>query len=359
MSNNQYREELIATAKALATPGKGILAADESTGTIGKRFDMINVENNVDNRQKYRQLLFRTEGLEEFISGTILYDETIRQSDDDGVSFPDVLRNKGIVVGIKVDKGAKPLLGTDGETFTQGLDGLGDRCKEYYDLGARFAKWRAILRIGPNEPSNISIIENCNGLARYAAICQENGLVPIVEPEVLMDGEHDLEVCIKTTQRVLAYQFYALQQANILLEGTILKCNMVCPGKDCQKSYTPQDIGQATVVVLQRTLPVAVPGVNFLSGGLSEEQASQYLNAMNQYAKETNSIKPWNLSFSFGRALQQSCLKAWLGKDENIVVAQEALLERAKANSEANLGVYQGSNNENANESLFVSNYTY
>jgi len=350
----QYREELIATANAIATAGKGILAADESTGTIGKRFDNINVENNETNRRAYRQLLFTTENLEKYISGAILYEETLYQSSDDNTPFVDILKKKGIMIGIKVDKGVKSLRGTNGETFTQGFDDLGERCAKYYQQGARFAKWRAVLKIGDGCPSDISVKENANGLARYAAICQDNGLVPIVEPEILMDGDHTIDVTVKVTEHVLAEVYKALHDANVLLEGTLLKPNMVVQGSSCKAETSPEQVGHATVTVLSRTVPPAVPGINFLSGGLSEENASLNLNAMNK----TNLKKPWTLSFSYGRALQASCLKAWVGKEENIPAAQAALLERAKANGEASLGTYKGSATA-SNDSLFVSNYTY
>jgi len=352
--SDKYREELIANANAIAAPGKGILAADESTGTIGKRFEDINVENTEENRQAYRQLLFSSEGLEEYISGVIMYEETLYQKADDGTSFVDVLRNKGIICGIKVDKGVKVLRGTDGETYTQGFDDLDTRCAQYYKQGARFAKWRAVLKIGGGCPSLISIKENANGLARYAAICQDNGLVPIVEPEILMDGEHTLDVTVKWTELVVGECYQALRQANVLLEGTLLKPNMVVPGSGCATKYSPEQIGHATVTALQRSVPVAVPGITFLSGGLSEENASLNLNAMNN----NNMKRPWALTFSFGRALQASCLKAWQGKKENIPAAQKALLERAKANSEASLGKYGGTEGA-SKESLFVSNYSY
>jgi len=349
-----YRDELIATAKTIGTPGKGILAADESTGTIGKRFDNISVENTEANRRAYRDLLFTTEGLEQYISGVIMYEETLSQSTTEGKSFVDVLQSKGIVVGIKVDLGVKTLRGTDGETMTQGFDNLDARCAKYYQQGARFAKWRAVLKIGNGCPSNISVKENANGLARYAAICQDNGLVPIVEPEVLMDGDHTIEETVRVTEHVLAEVYKALHDANVLLEGSILKTNLVCPGSSCPTQVSPEQVGHATVTVLQRTLPCAVPTVNFLSGGLSEESASVYLNAMNALKLQ----KPWNLSFSYGRALQATCLKVWGGKAENVAAAQEALLVRSKANSEASLGVYQGDSNAST-ESLFVSNYVY
>jgi len=355
MADNKYRDELIATANAIATRGKGILAADESTATIGKRFVEINVDNTVENRQQYRQLLVTTKGLEEYISGVILYEETLDQSTDDGVKFTDILKEKGIAIGIKVDKGVKALLGTDGETYTQGFDDLDVRCAEYYKKGARFAKWRAVLKIGNGCPSAISVKENANGLARYAAICQQNGLVPIVEPEILMDGTHDLSVAVKVTEHVLVECYKALHDANVLLEGTLLKPNMVCPGSQCPTSYTTADIGFATAIVLQRTVPCAVPSINFLSGGLSEEGASLNLNAINV---ANNRKGPWNISFSYGRALQASCLKAWSGSKDNVAKAQEVLLERAKANSLASTGKYEGSDNA-SKDSLFVSNYSY
>jgi len=355
MSDLKYRDELIATANAIASRGKGILAADESTGTIGNRFKEINVENVLENRQQYRQLLVTTEGLEQYISGMILFEETLTQLHEDGTPFADILRKKGIIIGIKVDKGIKPILGTDGETYTQGFDDLDVRCAKYYQQGARFAKWRAVLKIGNGCPSNISVKENANGLARYAAICQQNGLVPIVEPEILMDGPHDLSVAVRVTEHVLAEVYKALHDANILLEGTLLKPNMVCPGTSCAQSYTPADIGYATAIVLQRTVPCAVPSINFLSGGLSEEGASINLNAINIANKGKG---PWAISFSYGRALQASCLKVWQGKRENVSAAQATLLERAKANSLASVGKYEGSENA-SNESLFVSNYVY
>jgi len=351
-----YREELIATARALAAPGKGILAADESTGTIGKRFEPVGVENNEANRRAYRELLFTTEGVEQYISGVIMYDETIHQATEDGVPFVDVLKKKGIVTGIKVDKGVKNLRGTDEETYTQGFDDLDVRCQKYYKLGARFAKWRAVLKISDTGcPSELSIEENTRGLARYAAICQDNGLVPIVEPEILMDGKHSLATAAKVTQRVLAATYKALHDAHVLLEGTLLKPNMVLNGLSNEPA-PPVEVGRATVTVLLRTVPPAVPGINFLSGGQSEEEASVNLNAINAVPIP----KPWNLSFSYGRALQASCIKTWRGKPENVPKAQAVLLERARANGEAALGKYKGgAGGDLASESLFVSNYVY
>ena len=268
----------------------------------------------------------------------------------------EVLREGGVLPGIKVDKGTVELPGTNGETTTQGLDGLGQRCQKYYEAGARFAKWRAVLKIGPNEPSELAIHENAYGLARYAAICQESGLVPIVEPEILVDGPHDIKKCAEVTERVLAACYKALNDHHVLLEGTLLKPNMVTPGSDSPK--VPHEvIAEYTVRALQRTMPAAVPAVVFLSGGQSEEEATLNLNAMNKLKVK----KPWSLSFSFGRALQQSTLKAWAGKDENIPKAQAALLTRCKANSEATLGIYKGDATlgEGASESLHVKDYKY
>ncbi|CAB4317624.1 unnamed protein product [Prunus armeniaca] len=352
----KYHDELIANATYIGTPGKGILAADESTGTIGKRLSSINVENTETNRRALRELLFTTPGALQYLSGVILFEETLYQKTAAGKPFVDVLNEGGVLPGIKVDKGTVELAGTNGETTTQGLDGLGERCKKYYEAGARFAKWRAVLKIGPNEPSQLSINENANGLARYAIICQENGLVPIVEPEILVDGSHDIHKCAEVTERVLAACYKALNDHHVLLEGTLLKPNMVTPGSDSPK-VAPEVIAEHTVRTLQRTMPVAVPAVVFLSGGQSEEEATVNLNAMNKLKGK----KPWTLSFSFGRALQQSTLKAWAGKEENIKAAQESFLTRAKANSEATLGTYKGDAKlgEGAAESLHVKDYKY
>eukprot|EP00163_Fabomonas_tropica_P025648 TRINITY_DN447_c0_g1_i2.p2 TRINITY_DN447_c0_g1~~TRINITY_DN447_c0_g1_i2.p2 ORF type:complete len:284 (+),score=90.79 TRINITY_DN447_c0_g1_i2:93-944(+) len=256
-----YTEELMATAAAIAARGKGILAADESTGTIGKRFAPINVPNEEPNRRKYRDLLFATEGLEQYISGVILFDETIRQSDSNGTPFPEVLKKKGIIPGIKVDKGIAPLAGTNGESSCQGIDGLGARCAEYYKLGARFAKWRAVLKIDAGCPSELAIQQNAHGLARYASICQQNGLVPIVEPEVLMDGSHDIKKCAYECERVLAGVYKALNDHHVLLEGTLLKPNMILPGADCPTKASPQEVAFYTTRTLQRGVPSAVPGI--------------------------------------------------------------------------------------------------
>ncbi|KAL6141811.1 hypothetical protein ACLB2K_060097 [Fragaria x ananassa] len=350
----KYHDELIKNAAYIGTPGKGILAADESTGTIGKRFDSIKVENVEENRRALRELLFTAPGVLQYLSGVILFEETLYQKTAEGKPFVEVLKEGGVLPGIKVDKGVVELAGTNGETTTQGLDGLGARCAKYYEAGARFAKWRAVLKIGPNEPSQLSINENANGLARYAIICQENGLVPIVEPEILVDGPHSIDKCADVTERVLAACYKALNDHHVLLEGTLLKPNMVTPGSEAKKA-SPEVIAEYTVRALQRTTPAAVPAVVFLSGGQSEEEATLNLNAMNQLKGK----KPWTLSFSFGRALQASTLKAWSGKKENVKAAQEALLTRAKANSEATLGTYQGDAKlgEGAAESLHVKDY--
>ncbi|KMZ58915.1 Fructose-bisphosphate aldolase [Zostera marina] len=352
----KYADELIANAASIGTPGKGILAADESTGTIGKRLASINVENTESNRQALRELLFCTPGALMCISGVILYEETLYQSTAAGKPFVDVLNEAGVLPGIKVDQGVVELSGTNGETTTQGLDNLGKRCKKYYDAGARFAKWRAVLKIGPTEPSQLSIQENANGLARYAIICQENGLVPIVEPEILVDGPHDIERCADVSERVLAACYKALNDHHVLLEGTLLKPNMVTPGSDAKK-VAPDVIAVYTVRTLQRTVPPAVPAVVFLSGGQSEEEATRNLNAMNQLKGK----KPWALSFSFGRALQASTLKTWGGKVENKEKAQAAFLARCKANSEATLGTYKGdaAQADGVSESLHVKDYKF
>lgn len=349
--------ELASIANRIVAGGRGILAADESTGTIGKRFSSINVENTEENRRVYRQLLFNgTEDLSKHISGVILFEETLYQKCDDGTPFVELLKKRGIVPGIKVDAGTVPLAGTSEETTTQGLDGLAARCKKYKADGADFAKWRCTLRIGANQPSQLSMIENANVLARYASICQQNGLVPIVEPEILPDGDHDLETCQLATEKVLAAVYKALSDHHIFLEGTLLKPNMVTAGQACTKTYTHEQNALATVTALRRTVPAAVPGVVFLSGGQSEEDASLNLNAINQVPGP----KPWALSFSYGRALQQSVLKAWGGKPENIPAAQAELIKRASCNSAAAQGKYKGGETgKSGNESLFVANHTY
>jgi len=353
----EKEDELRKIAQAIVAKGKGILAADESTGTIGKRLDQIKVENTEENRRLYRQLLF-TSGSEmaSAISGVILFHETLFQKTVDGIPFVKVLTDNGIIPGIKVDKGTVNLAGTLDESTTQGLDGLAERCAEYKKQGCGFAKWRCVLKIGPHTPSYLSMLENANVLARYAMICQQNGLVPIVEPEVLPDGDHDLETAQKVTEQVLAFVYKALADHHIFLEGTLLKPNMVTAGQSCTKKYTPEQVAVATVTALRRTVPAAVPGITFLSGGQSEEEASVHLNAINQ----APGVKPWALSFSFGRALQASVLKSWKGQSENVKAAQEELLRRAKINGLASQGKYQGGTASAAGgESLFVKDHKY
>lgn len=332
------QEELRKTANAIVTPGKGILAADESTGTIGKRFADINVENVENNRRTYRDLLFSApDEVNNYISGVILFDETVYQKNAAGVPFPQVLAKRGIIPGIKVDTGVVVLQGTNGESTTQGLDNLTKRCQAYYEQGCRFAKWRCVLKIGDNEPSPLAILENANVLARYASCCQQARIVPIVEPEILPDGAHDIERCQKVTEKVLAAVYKALNDHNVFLEGTLLKPNMVTAGQSfAGPKPSPQEVARATVTALQRTVPAAVPGIVFLSGGQSEEEASINLNAINQFEGK----KPWALSFSYGRALQASVLRAWQGKDELIAAGQKELVNRSKANSLARQGKY-------------------
>eukprot|EP00899_Mesostigma_viride_P020123 jgi/Mesvir1/28111/Mv04694-RA.1 len=349
----KYTDELIATAKAIAAPGKGILAADESTGTIGKRFQSIGVENTEANRQALRELLFTTPGISEHISGVIMFEETLYQKTSDGKPFVDLLKEMNIITGIKVDKGVVPLPGTNEETTTQGLDGLGARCAEYYKQGARFAKWRAVLKIDAGCPSELSIHENAYGLARYAAICQENGLVPIVEPEILTDGSHDIATCQKVTEEVVAACYKALSLHKVLLEGTLLKPNMVTSGSDCPVKAGAEEIAGRTLAALRRTVPPAVPGIHFLSGGMSEEEATINLNEMNKMEG-----RPWSLSFSYGRALQASTLKAWAGKTDHVAKAKEVFSARCKANGEATLGKYAGGSGGDTSN-LHVKNYKY
>jgi len=360
MSFGEYATELIATANAIASTGRGILAADESTGTIGKRLATIGLENNHENRQKYRELLFKTEGLNQYVSGCILYEETLFDNATCGTPMVDLLKKAKIIPGIKVDKGARPLFGTDGETVTQGITDLMERCQKYYKQGARFSKWRAILKISASgNPSDLAIRQNAETLARYGAISQACGLVPIIEPEVMMDGTHTIEQAAVVTEKVIAATFKAMSDHHILLEGCLLKPNMVRKGADSKQQVTAADIGNATVRVLQHTVPVALPGIMFLSGGMSEELATEALNAINNAS--TKAKRPWHLSFSYGRALQQSVLKAWQGKDENIAEAQKQLLIRARANSLACQGLYKGEGKAGAaaSEDLTVKNYVY
>ena len=325
-------------AQAMTIKGKGILAADESNPTCKKRFDSIDVDSTEQNRNIYRDMLFTTKGMEEFISGVILFDETIRQSTiKSGVSFPDFLSDLGVIPGIKVDAGAKHLSGTDNEKITEGLDGLDDRLEEYYSLGARFAKWRAVITIGDSEPSGTCISANAHALARYASLCQKNGIVPIVEPEILMDGAHPIEDSFFVSEEVLHTVFYELYGQNVELEGMVLKPNMVLSGYNCPDQASVEQVAELTVTVFKRSVPSAVPGIAFLSGGQSDEHATAHLNAMNQLLGDNS---PWNLTFSYGRALQAPALKTWAGKDENISDAQEAFYKRAKLNSLATKGDY-------------------
>jgi len=322
-------------ARAIVAPGKGILAADESSGTIEKRFRSIQVESTEEHRRAYRELLFTTDGAGEFISGVILFDETIRQRAADGTPFADVLDRRGIIPGIKVDKGAKDLAGFPGEKITEGLDGLRGRLAEYRDLGARFTKWRAVIAIGDGIPTRACIDANAEALARYAALSQEAGLVPIVEPEVLMDGGHTIERCYEVTADTLGSVFAALRAHRVQLDGTLLKPNMVLSGKDCPEQTGVQQVAEATVRCLRDTVPASVPGIVFLSGGQTDEAATAHLDAMNRLGPQ-----PWQLSFSYGRALQAPALKAWKGEAANGPAAQRAFLHRARLNGAARFGRY-------------------
>jgi fructose-bisphosphate aldolase class I len=326
--------DLNKVAVAMTAPGKGILAADESTGTIKKRFDAINTENTEDNRRDYREMMFRTtEAMKNYVSGVILYDETIWQKAKDGTPLVDIIKANGSIPGIKVDEGTKPLPHQPGELITVGLDKLADRLPKYYDAGARFAKWRAVIDIGKGIPSHNAIHSNAHALARYAALCQAAQIVPIVEPEVLMDGDHDMAQCEMVTTWMLKETFQELYFANVPLEGIVLKPNMIVPGKKSGKPASVQQVAEATVRVLKNCVPGAVPGIAFLSGGQSDEEATAHLDAMNKIGN-----LPWNLTFSYGRALQAAPQKAWAGKAGNVAAAQAAFLHRAKMNSLAALG---------------------
>jgi fructose-bisphosphate aldolase class I len=331
MAHNELHE----TAKALVAKGKGILAADESDGTIKKRFDSIAVESTEERRRAYRELLFTTPGAEEYISGVILFDETIRQSGSDGTLFPELLSSKGIIPGIKVDIGQRPLANAQGETITEGLDGLRERLEEYHRLGARFAKWRATYSITDDLPSDYCIWVNAHALARYSALCQEAGIVPIVEPEVLQDGTHTLERSHHVTSRVLDAVYTELLDQRVDVFGTLLKPNMVLSGYDASDRADTEEVADSTLQCLYKHVPPAVPGIVFLSGGQSVQDATAHLNAMNATGPH-----PWELSFSYGRALQAPALKAWAGKQENAEAAQRAYYHRAKMNSAARTGAY-------------------
>jgi fructose-bisphosphate aldolase class I len=330
------RQNLSDIAKALVVDGKGILAADESSPTIKKRFDSIGVESTEDNRRDYRTMLFTSPDAGRYISGVILFDETLRQSAADGTPLVEILTSGGIIPGIKVDKGAKPLARFPDEKVTEGLDGLRDRCAEYAGLGARFTKWRAVYTIGEDGPSAACLTANAHALARYAGIAQEAGLVPIVEPEVLMDGDHSIDDCQVVSEEVLRTVFAELTVQEIELEGMLLKPNMVLSGADCPEQAGVEEVARRSVQTLKRAVPAAVPGIVFLSGGQSDEVATLHLNAMNKLGETL----PWQLSFSYGRALQAAPLKAWAGITENLATAQSAFLERAKANGAATLGTY-------------------
>ncbi|KDO49890.1 hypothetical protein CISIN_1g015888mg [Citrus sinensis] len=337
-----YADELVKTAKTVASPGRGILAMDESNATCGKRLASIGLENTEANRQAYRTLLVTAPGLGQYISGAILFEETLYQSTTDGKKMVDVLVEQNIVPGIKVDKGLVPLAGSNDESWCQGLDGLASRTAAYYQQGARFAKWRTVVSI-PNGPSALAVREAAWGLARYAAIAQDNGLVPIVEPEILLDGDHGID-----------RTFEVAQKNNVMFEGILLKPSMVTPGAECKEKATPQQVAEYTLKLLHRRIPPAVPGIMFLSGGQSEVEATLNLNAMNQ------GPNPWHVSFSYARALQNTCLKTWGGRPENVKAAQDTLLTRAKANSLAQLGKYTGEGeSEEAKKGMFVKGYVY
>ena len=331
-------EQLAEIARAMVAPGKGIIAIDESNATIAKRFEAVGIPNSEENRRAYREMLLTTPNLGQHISGAILFDETLRQSTKDGVPFTKVMMDNGIIPGIKVDKGTHPLAGCPGEVVTEGLDGLRDRLKEYAQLGARFAKWRAVITIGEDTPTGTCIQANAHALARYAALCQEAGIVPMVEPEVLMDGDHDIETCYEVTEVTLRALFDALYEHNVMLEGTILKASMVVSGKGCAEQASVEEVAESTVMCLKSAVPAILPGIVFLSGGQSDQDATAHLNAMNQMGPH-----PWPLSFSYGRAMQSAALKIW-AQDlvNNVGKAQETVFARARDNGLAALGQLPG-----------------
>ena len=331
--------QLIKTAKELVAPNKGILAADESSGTIKRRFDSINVESTESNRRDYREMLFRAPGSSNYISGVILYEETLQQKSSDGSPMVNILVDQGIIPGIKVDTGAKPLAGSPDETITEGLDGLRDRLQGYQNLGARFAKWRATISIGESLPSDYCIDVNAHALARYAALCQEVGLVPIVEPEVLMDGTHTIDECKEATKRTLIKVYETLKSQRVLLEATLLKPNMVLSGKDAIQRAEPDEVAEYTVDCFMNSVPADVPGIVFLSGGQGDLESVENLNAINVLAK--NKSAPWELSYSYGRGLQAAPLKAWSGDPNNLQVAQETYLKRCQETSDARQGKFK------------------
>ena len=332
------KQQLVDTAQALVAKAKGILAADESGGTIKRRFDSINVESTEDNRRNYREMLFRTAGASDYISGVILFDETIRQDAADGTPMVKVLENQGIIPGIKVDKGTQALPGAPDELVTEGLDGLRDRLKEYAELGARFTKWRAVISITDELPSSYCIAANAHALARYAALSQEAGLVPIVEPEVLRDGDHSIDDCFEASEFTLHEVYRQLVQQKVFLEGTLLKPSMIISGGSASDRAKPEEVAEKTIDCLKRSVPAAVTGVVFLSGGESDDSVTSNLNAINQRVAEVGA--PWELSFSFGRSLQGEPLKAWAGKSENLELATDAFYNRARLTSTARQGKY-------------------
>lgn len=333
------QHELAQIAQALVAPGKGILAADESTSTIEKRFKSINIANTETNRRDYRDMLFGAPGVAEYISGVILFDETIRQKAANGTTFVDMLKKLSIIPGIKVDAGPKDLPGFPGEKITEGLDGLDARLKDYYAMGARFAKWRAVINIADGLPTDSCLAANAEAMARYAALCQHNKIVPIVEPEVIMDGKHTIEACYDATERALQHQFAALARHRVYLEGILLKPNMVISGTECSRQADVKSVADLSVRCYLRNVPAAVPGIVFLSGGQSDELATAHLNEMNLKFKNL----PWQLSYSYGRALQAPALKAWGGKAENVAAGRKAFAHRSKLNSAARFGKYTAS----------------
>jgi fructose-bisphosphate aldolase, class I len=333
-----FTQELKATAQAMVAPGKGILAADESFGTANKRFQKLGIPQTVEMRRAYREMLFTASGIGRFFSGVILFDETIHQSTEDGIPFTKVLSEAGIIPGIKLDAGAKPFAGSPEELITEGLDGLRDRISAYYSLGARFAKWRAVITIGKTIPSQRCIEANADALARYAALCQEGGLVPIVEPEMLMDGDHTISQSLAVHQQVLHTVFDRLYLYGIQLDQMILKPSMVIAGVDCPQQTSVEEVARATVQCLCDRVPASVPGCAFLSGGQSDELATAHLNAMNKLFKGQ---LPWTLTFSYGRALQQAAMQTWMGQSANVAAAQKALLHRAHLNSAAASGEFE------------------
>mmetsp|Transcript_9516 Transcript_9516/g.21521 ORF Transcript_9516/g.21521 Transcript_9516/m.21521 type:complete len:381 (-) Transcript_9516:103-1245(-) len=347
-----FADELLKTANHITSPGKGILAMDESNATCGKRLESVGVENTEETRRRYRELLVTTPNLGEHIGGAILFEETLYQSTKDGKPFVDVLNGAGVLPGIKVDKGLRPMCNSNGESWCMGLDGLAERCDEYYKQGARFAKWRSVISI-PDGPSRKAMVDCAYGLARYAAICQNSGLVPIVEPEILLDGEHDIDRTFEVASQTWAETFKFLEDQDVLLDRILLKPSMVGPGADCPKRSTADEVADYTLRMLKSRVPPAVPGIMFLSGGLSELDSTLYLNAMNQ------SPNPWHVSFSYARALQNTVLKTWSGDDAKVAEAQEILFNRTKDNGMAQLGKFDAENTSVNSDGMFVRNYQY